>query len=475
MSTGRTKIIATAGPSIMGVKAFADAIMAGADAFRLNFSHGTRQSHIITAREIREASLLTGKEAGILADLQGPKIRVGLFKGGKAKLKEGERFDLVVGLELGDERQVGLEWPEIARETQAGDILVLDDGKLRLRVDMTDGNTIQCEVLNSATLSNRKGVNKLGGGLSAKALTQKDRSDILLAAEIGADILALSFVKDEFDIDEARDLCRQAGLDCMICAKIERAEAMKNLSSILLKSDGAMVARGDLALEVGEAKVPFMQKEIIKMARELGRFSITATQMLESMITAPAPTRAEVSDIANATLDGTDALMLSAETASGAHALKALAAMRSISNEACDQHDAFRRQRREQPKDMLGISQAVAFAAADAANIIHAKAIVCLTESGRSAVFVSRALPDIPIIGGGSSASACRRMSILRGVTPILFPHISGKTFLEAWPEFAKNLAELSFLKKGELVIVTHGEPMGTSGATDTMRVMRMP
>ena len=335
MSTARsTKIVATLGPASSDAGVLERMFLAGVDVVRLNFSHGTAADHIKRAELVRETCRKVGRAVGIMADLQGPKIRVGKFKDGKIMLKAGQPFVLDAAIELGDATHVGLDYKELPRDVKAGDVLLLDDGKLVLDVVSVRGSEIHTVTRHGGTLSNNKGINRQGGGLTAPALTPKDIDDIRTAAQMKVDYLAVSFPKSGADMYMARELLRAAGGHAMLIAKIERAEAIPALEDIMQACDGIMVARGDLAVEVGDATVPALQKRMIRQARELNKLTITATQMMESMISSPVPTRAEVSDVANAVLDGTDAVMLSAESASGQYPVETIAAMNRICIEA---------------------------------------------------------------------------------------------------------------------------------------------
>lgn len=323
----KTKIVATLGPSSTSEEMLARMIMAGVNVVRLNFSHGTAEEHIQRAEIVRNIAVKLGRPVGVLCDLQGPKIRIGKFEQGKIALRTGDIFVLDADCELGDQYRVGLDYKALPKEVVEGDVLLLDDGRITMQVDRVKGNQIHCVVFNGGILSNNKGINRHGGGLSAEALTQKDREDIKTAVALEADYIAISFPKSAADVELARTLVKKAGGTASIIAKIERAEAIHELQAIIEASDAIMVARGDLGVEVGDAAVPGLQKRMIRMARAQNKLVITATQMMESMISSPIPTRAEVSDVANAVLDGTDAVMLSAETASGQYPLETVEAV----------------------------------------------------------------------------------------------------------------------------------------------------
>src|SRR5712672_1041010 len=330
-----TKIVATLGPASSDPQTLERMFLAGVDIVRMNFSHGAAGDHERRAELVREACRKTGRTVGIMGDLQGPKIRIGKFKDGKVALSPGDAFVLDADCEIGDHGRVGLDYKELPRDVRPGDVLLLDDGKIVIEVEKVMGNEVHCRVRHGGVLSNNKGINRLGGGLTAPALSPKDTDDIRTAAKIKVDYLAVSFPKSSADMVMARQLLRAAGADAFLIAKIERAEAVepKALTDIMSACEGIMVARGDLAVEVGDASVPALQKRMIRHAREQNKLTITATQMMESMISSPVPTRAEVSDVANAVLDGTDAVMLSAETATGAYPVESVKTMAAIIEE----------------------------------------------------------------------------------------------------------------------------------------------
>src|ERR671912_1230991 len=345
----RTKIVATLGPASSDPKTLSRMIEAGLDVVRMNFSHGTAAEHKKRVDLIRQLARKAGRAVGVLVDLQGPKIRIGKFEEGRITLQGGEAFVLDASRDMGDQGGVGLDYKDLPQDVHKGDTLLLDDGRIVLAVKGVKGSRITTGVSQGGVLSNNKGINRLGGGLTAPALTEKDMRDIVTAAELKADFLGISFPRSGEDIRWARELMRKAGGNSLIVAKIERAEAIEALEEILDASDAIMVARGDLAVEVGDAVVPALQKRMIKLAREKNRAVITATQMMESMITNPIPTRAEVSDVANAVLDGTDAVMLSAETATGQFPVETVAAMARVCVEAEKEDVHATERRREAP------------------------------------------------------------------------------------------------------------------------------
>lgn len=421
----KTKIIATLGPASTSSKMVEKLIIAGTNVFRLNFSHGTREQHQQLARRIRNIASRLGLHIGILADLQGPKIRIASFAQGSIRLLPGNSFVLDASLDPGQGNQahVGLDYPELVNEVRAGSILLLDDGRLQLEVEQIADNRVHTRVLIGGVLSHRKGINVLGGGLSAPALTEKDKLDILLARQIEADFVAVSFPRSAADLQEARQLIRATGSKAAIIAKVERAEVVASVEAmdeIINAADIIMVARGDLGVEIGDARLPGVQKMLIQRCRILGRPVITATQMMESMITSPMPTRAEVLDVANAVLDGTDAVMLSAESAAGSYPVEAVEAMARITQGAEQEmmsgqtfwHRASAPH--EQPARPMALATVVSAFSQD-----HACGIAVLTKGGQSVTAISRSMPKGPIWALSDNLGLLNQMTILRGVRPI--------------------------------------------------------
>jgi pyruvate kinase len=471
-----TKIVATLGPSSSSPEVMERLIAAGVDVVRLNFSHGTAQDHIDRAAMVRAAADRAGKAVAIMADLQGPKIRVGKFDGGKTMLEPGQRFVLdAARASLGDNESVGLDYKELPRDVRPGDTLLLNDGLLVLTVDEVRGEQVITSVKIGGVLSNNKGINKQGGGLTAPALTAKDMEDIKTAMSFQAEYLAVSFPKSATDMEMARQLANVAGEPWRhrpgLIAKIERSEAIPALEQILKASDSIMVARGDLAIEVGNAAVPALQKKMIKMARALDKTAITATQMMESMIVNPVPTRAEVSDVANAVLDGTDAVMLSAETAAGKYPVETVEAMASIC-EASERSEEVQLDADFTNKHFGRIDQSIAMGGLFTAHHLGCKAILALTESGSTALWMSRYRSDTPIFGLTSQVVTQRRMALYRNVTPLLMPNFSDRDSALAAAE--KILVERGVLKPGDTYAITCGEPMGYPGGTNMLKVCRV-
>jgi pyruvate kinase len=471
-----TKIVATLGPASSDPALLEAMIRAGVNVVRLNFSHGTAQDHIDRARLVREAAVRAGREVAIMADLQGPKIRVGKFAEGKVMLENGASFVLDASrTELGDLQGVGLDYKELPRDVKAGDLLLLNDGLIVLTVDAVKGEQVHTTVKMGGELSNNKGINKQGGGLTAPALTGKDMEDIKTAMSFQADYLAVSFPKNATDMEMARQLANVAGAEYGhkpgLIAKIERAEAIPRLEEILMASDGIMVARGDLAVEVGNAVVPALQKRMIKLARLHDKVVITATQMMESMITNPVPTRAEVSDVANAVLDGTDAVMLSAETAAGKYPLETVLEMAKIclaaeSAEHVELDAIFNGQ------TFTRIDQSIAMGALFTAYHLGAKAIVALTESGSTALWMSRHRVQIPIYALTTQVSSQRKMALFRNVRPLLMATSADRD--TALVEAEGHLKKRKIVETGDVYAITCGEPMGAPGGTNMLKICRV-
>ncbi len=470
-----TKIVATIGPASSTVEILEAMIRAKVSVVRLNFSHGKAQDHIDRAHMVREASRRAGRVVAIMADLQGPKIRVGKFADGKIFLENGAKFVLDGDrTELGDVHAVGLDYKELPREVKAGDVLLLNDGLIVLDVTAIKGEAVHTVVRLGGELSNNKGINKQGGGLTAPALTAKDMEDIRTAMSFQADYVAVSFPKNATDMEMARQLCNVAGAEFKhkpgLIAKIERAEAIPHLEAILAASDGIMVARGDLAVEVGNAAVPALQKRMIKMAREMDKVVITATQMMESMITNPVPTRAEVSDVANAVLDGTDAVMLSAETASGKFPLETVKEMSRVC-EAAESAEDVKLDADFTGKTFKRIDQSIAMGALFTAHHLSAKAIVALTDSGSTPLWMSRHRIHVPIYALTPKESTQRKMALYRNVRPLFMEISSDKDSALAAAE--AHLKERGIVKAGDVYAITCGEPMGAPGGTNMLKICR--
>ncbi len=471
-----TKIVATLGPASSDPDMLEQMIRAGVNVVRLNFSHGSAQDHINRAQLVREAAQRAGREVAIMADLQGPKIRVGKFVDGKVMLKSGAKFVLNANrTELGDELEAGLDYKSLPREVKAGDTLLLNDGLIVIIVEAVRGDAVHTTVKIGGELSNNKGINKLGGGLTAPALTAKDMDDIRTAMGFKADYVAVSFPKNATDMEMARQLCSVASVDMNhrpgLIAKIERAEAIPKLLEILLASDGIMVARGDLAVEVGNAAVPALQKRMIKLAREHDKVVITATQMMESMITNPVPTRAEVSDVANAVLDGTDAVMLSAETAAGKYPLETVVEMAKIC-QAAEAHEMVNFDANFMGKTFGRIDQSIAMGALFTAYHMGAKAIVALTDSGSTALWMSRHLIQIPIYALTPRVATQRKMALYRNVRPLLMDNSLDRD--TALIEAENHLKSRNIVQSGDVYAITCGEPMGAPGGTNMLKICRV-
>jgi pyruvate kinase len=470
-----TKIVSTIGPASSDLDTLTRMIKAGVNVVRLNFSHGKAQDHIDRANMVREAAANCGCEIAIMADLQGPKIRVGKFENGKIQLENGKKFILDAACTMGNEDQVGLDYKELPRDLKPADVLLLNDGLIVLIVEKVEGSAIHTVVKIGGELSNNKGINRQGGGLSAPALTAKDMEDIKTAMSIRADYVAISFPKSATDMIMARQLANIAGEAYhhrpLMIAKIERAEAIPVLQEILDVSDGIMVARGDLAVEVGNAAVPALQKRMIRMARASNKLAITATQMMESMIVNAVPTRAEVSDVANAVLDGTDAVMTSAETASGKYPVETVEAMAAICIEAEKYEDC------KLDADFLNVTftridQSIAYGALFTAHHLRVKAIVALTDSGSTALWMSRHNINIPIFAITPNVATQRKAALYRNVSTL---ELAQTTDREAVLKAAEDLLlAKGLVQKGDMIVVTWGEPMGQVGGTNALKIMKI-
>ncbi|GAB1594343.1 pyruvate kinase [Lysobacter claricitrinus] len=473
-TTRRTKILATLGPATDPPGVLDRLIEAGVDCVRLNFSHGDPSAQVARAHAVREAAARVGREIGILADLPGPKIRIEKFENDRVELKAGDRFDLVArdDAPLGTTREVGVSYLGLPGDVEAGDVLLLDDGMLQLQVDRVEGERIISTVLNDGALSNRKGLNKQGGGLSLGALTPKDEELIKIAADIGVDFIAVSFCRNAQDMHDARRIAREAGSDAALVSKIERAEAIENLREIVEASDVVMVARGDLGVEIGDAELPGLQKKIIREALASNRVVITATQMLQSMVDSPIPTRAEVLDVANSVIDGTDAVMLSQESAAGKYPLKAVQAMDRICMGAERQFDHDTNFEKA-PRGLDRSDQAIAMAAMFLSEHIGVRAIVAMTESGGTARFLSRFRSPAPIIALSTQDDARRKMCLMRDVTALGFDS-TGMTAGIAARAAAKMLFDRGLLAEGDRLVFTSGEIMHQHGATNTLRLLQV-
>ena len=470
-SNRRTKIVTTLGPATDAPAVLRSLVAAGADVMRINFSHGVAADHERRIERVREAAAGLGRDIGVLADLQGPKIRIESFANGPITLVEGAPFalDIALGKLAGDETVVGCAYESLPRDVVPGDTLLLNDGALAIQVEKISGTRIDCVVTQGGVLSNRKGINKLGGGLSADALTAEDKANILHAVRWDCDFIAVSFPRNAADMHEARRLVTEAGGTALLVAKIERAEALINLKEIIEASDAVMVARGDLGVEIGDAELPAWQKKIITASREANKMVITATQMMESMITNPIPTRAEVLDVANAVMDGTDAVMLSAETASGKYPVKVVETMVRVVLGA----EAY-----PVPDLSVGFSEshfqrideAVAMATAWTARRMHATAIIALTESGSSAMMMSRVERYTPIYALTRHERTRRRMALCRGVYPVVFDPSSLESITSV-REAVEALSKRGIVKDGDRVLITKGD-FGGPGGTNAMKIV---
>jgi len=471
----RTKIIATLGPATDSPGVLAELIDAGADVVRINCSHGSWEDRARQIALVRELSAAAGKYVAVLGDLQGPKIRIHRFRDGPVQLREGQDFvlDTAMDPKAGDSHGVGVAYERLPQDVTRGDVLLLDDGQIAMSVDQVEGSRVSCTVTVGGTLSDNKGINRQGGGLSAPALTAKDKEDIRHAAAADIDWLAVSFVRGAEDMEEARSLLRQAGGSAHLVAKIERAEAVANLESIIDASDAVMVARGDLGVEMGYAGLTGLQKKILRMTRIRHKVAITATQMMESMVHQRMPTRAEVSDVANAVMDGTDAVMLSAETAVGEFPVRAVAAMAEVCVGAETYQFSGGRPRDRSDDRFEGVDEAIAMAVMYTANHLHPQAIAALTESGNTPLWMSRMRTDIPIFAFTRHEAARRRVQLYRGVYAVAYD-ITHSDPAVVNQELMAMLRTMGHVEEGDLVIITKGDFTGISGGTNSMKILRV-
>lgn len=470
----RTKIIATLGPATDQPGMVEKLIDAGVDVFRLNYSHQTHDSHEKRLKEVRKISHAHKHAVAIIADLQGPKIRTEQFKDGKIQLREGANFKIntALGTKDGDETQVGVTYKDLAGDVKKDDRLLIDDGKIVLKVNSVKGKIIDCEVITGGELSNNKGINLQGGGLSASAVTEKDFEDMKHAAKIKVDYIAISFPRDGNDIKKARQMMDECNCEAELISKIERAEALNHLEEIIEGSDAIMIARGDLGVEIGDAALPPVQKSIIKMARDMDRAVITATQMMESMIENKIPTRAEVFDVANAVIDGTDAVMLSGETSIGRYPDKVVEAMSRVCEEAEKQRSVRISDHRINQR-FETISEAIAMSSMYSANHIGAKAICALTETGGTCLWMSRISSGIPIFAFTRHTATRRRVALYRGVYPMKFD-ITHTNPLEANKQMIDLLIAEGAVEDGDIVIITKGDLHGRRGGTNNMKIIQV-
>lgn len=478
----RTKIVCTMGPALDREGVLEGLIKAGANVMRINFSHGSAEEHLKRAQTVREIASRLGKIVAIAGDLQGPKIRISTFKNGPIFLKTGDLFTLDADLGKGEGTQeaVGIDYKNLPEDVKTGDVLMLDDGRVQLSVISVIGSKILTSVLVQGALSNNKGINKQGGGLSAPALTEKDRRDIITAAQIGVDYLCVSFPRTGEDIELARSLLRQAGSQAKIIAKVERAEVVADqdsMDNVILASDAVMVARGDLGVEIGDSELVGVQKRLIKRSRELNRPIITATQMMESMIKAPMPTRAEVMDVANAVLDGTDAVMLSAETAAGDYPVETVCAMAQVCRGA-EKNPQMIHSRYRVDRVFETPEETVAMAAMYAANHLpQIKGLVSLTSTGCTPLLMSRLRSNLPIFALSASSNTLNWCNLYRGVYPVNFDYTAYDNIVEAGQAALNELKRIGYLSHGDWVILTHGDldvSGHSAGHTNNMNIVQV-
>lgn len=475
----RTKIVATIGPASESPEMLVKMIAAGVNVVRLNFSHGTPEEHKQRAENVRAAAKINNVVVGILADMQGPKIRCGKFIKGKTMLTIGQKFilDAAMDLDQGTDERVGLTYKELIQDVVPGARLLLNDGLLVMDVDAVVGQEIHCTVVVGGVLSNNKGINRAGGGLSASALTEKDKEDIKTACAIGVDYIAISFPRDGKDMAYARSLVRAEGSNAGLVAKVERAEAVldENLEAIMLESDAVMVARGDLGVEIGDAAVPPVQKKMLRMAPKFNCPVIVATQMMESMCENPIPTRAEVNDCANAVLDGTDAIMLSGESAAGKYPVEAVQAMHRTCLETEKQHVMPSSETRNPRFPPHSIDECIARQAMEVARAMPIRAIAAFTRTGNSALYMSRHLGDVPIYAVTSQESTLGRVTLFRNVIPLRMDIEYGPLDApKATTDIVDRMRNENIAAVGDLIIMTFGTPMGQSGGTNAMKIINI-
>ncbi len=468
----RTKIVATLGPGSSSSEVILEMIRAGVDVFRLNFSHGSHEEQKHRVDLIRVCSESTGRIVGILADLQGPKIRTHKFKDGVVQLIKGETFilDAALGKDEGTQERVGLAYKNLPKDVKPGDVLLLDDGRVELEVSEVTGNEVRCIVVYTCELSNNKGINLKGGGLSAPALTDKDKEDLKAAVAMDVDYVALSFARTAADVEQCRELVRAEGSDAGIVTKVERAEAIENIDEIVEASDVIMVARGDLGVEMGDAELPALQKSLIKNARSKNKVVITATQMMESMIDNPIPTRAEVFDVANSVLDGTDAVMLSGETAVGRYPAKTVEAMGRICEHAEKQRVAMTSDHRV---DLVfgKVDEAIAMATMYTANHLKMNAIASMTESGATVLWMSRISSGIPIYALTPRLRTLSRVTLYRGVYPVR-ADFTKLAPMDVTLGVVDLLKSKNIVETGDRIVLTRGDMLGDEGGSNIMKIV---
>ncbi len=475
----RTKIVATLGPASEHPDVLDKLIAAGVNVVRLNFSHGTPEEHRRRAENVRRLAAKHGVSVGILADMQGPKIRIGKFRNGSTLLRPGQKYiiDAALPLDAGDDERVGITYKQLVGDVEPGARLLLNDGLIVMDVDAVRGQEIHCTVVIGGVLSNNKGINRAGGGLSADALTEKDKQDIKTACSIGVDYIAISFPRDGKDMAYARSLIEAEGSRARLVAKVERAEAVQeeNLRSIMEESDAIMVARGDLGVEIGDAAVPPVQKKMLRMAPKYNCPVIVATQMMESMCENPIPTRAEVNDVANAVLDGADAVMLSGESAAGKYPVEAVEAMHRTCLET-EEHGVLPSSQTRDPRfPPHSIDECIARQAMKAAEAMDIRAIMAFTHSGNTVLYMSRHLGNTPIYAMTPNAATLGRVSLFRNVTPLIMNDDYGPNEAQrATADVCQRFVDEGLGGEDDLIIMTFGTPMGISGATNAMKIVRV-
>ena len=466
----KTKIVCTLGPASRSIETLAHLMRSGMDVARLNFSHGEHADHEETMHNLRRASQQTGKQIAVLQDLQGPKIRVGILQDGCMELSRGQHIDIVAENEQSDPSTIPTSYMQLAKDVTPGDTILMDDGLIRMRVLSESNDRVRCEVEVGGALKTRKGINLPGVAVSARALTDKDLRDLDFGLKLGVDFVGLSFVRSAADVQVAIDRMKQQGRSVPIIAKIEKPEAVANLAEILDRVDGIMVARGDLGVEMGPEKVPLIQKDCIEQANRRGKLVITATQMLESMVENSFPTRAEASDVANAVLDQSDAVMLSAETATGKHPALVVATMSRII-EAMENSERYWQAATLPPLVLHEPNNAIAHAAAAAAASMQASAVVCVSSHGTAPLLLSDYRPKAPVIALVRNEADCRRLAAYWGVLPLHFDINSNDNVETVIARIDGLLRERDLAEAGAKIVITLSVPLASESHTNTLKI----
>lgn len=468
----KTKIVCTIGPACDSVEMLRELMLAGMNVARFNFSHGTHEEQKEKLQRVQKAREELGLPVAAMLDTKGPEIRLRDFEGGRVELLSGQQFILTTREIMGTAERAAISYKNLRNDISEGTTILIDDGLIEMTVEKIQGEDIVCRVINGGFVSNHKGVNVPGAVLSMPYISQTDREDILFGIEMGFDLIAASFVRCREDIEQLRGILREHGSDMKIIAKIENMQGIKNMEEILQVSDGVMVARGDMGVEIPLEEVPVLQKKMIKMANAQGKHVITATQMLESMIRNPRPTRAEATDIANAIYDGTTAIMLSGESAAGRYPVEAVKTMARIAESAERDIDYYARMKRNDGGGAVDITTAIAHATCSAAMDLKAAAVITVTMSGFTAEAVSRFKPQCPVIGCAIHERVCRQLNLLWGVSPLRIEEKS--TSEELFASAVREAERAGLVKKGDTVVITAGVPLGIAGTTNMIHVVQV-